>query len=180
MAVISPAERALAEEYFAELAVSGEVYPNDIPEEVILRWVKRAKDGGLGCGFLETSSRAALIEVNRQRVYNLFIRHRRSLKGFRVRGIIPAIWGDVDSLKDNGGTVRPRPWVLSAEHPEALESHARTRIHDGIDTALKLHGATLVALGITTWDEIKEDAVNRVVAVCDDMKLRDEAKKAKN
>ena len=149
---------------------------NVTPFEPPLEWLddlpRRVKRGDLPAGLFETNARAALREVNRQRLGQLFVAYRRSLGGHALRGFVPTLVHTAGAPRV-WGAVAAGPWVRAADAPGVAEAHARLSLASHLETAARLHGGALVAMGVCSWSDIKADGARQWAVICDRLAAQD-------
>lgn len=175
----------IAQKLWAELGKQQvDVKPFDPPLEWLDRLPRRVKtdknpDGDLPEGLFETDGKVALREVNRQRLGQLFLCYRRTLGGHALRGFLPRIVQgpqDVNAARA-WGPVTAGPWVRAADAPEVATVHAQESLRGHLETAARLHGAALVALGVCTWADVKADGIRQWSRACDTLEAEDQERR---
>lgn len=161
---------------WGELADSNGVV-EDLPRALTDDWLKgvrqRVAAGELPPGFVTIDPEVALNRINRQEFYQAFVGRALKKGKWRVREFVPVIAGDRSEITP----IPIRSWAATSSNQGYAITHARSRINDHMLSAAKLHGATLVAAGETTWEQLAQDGSEQWRLICQEM-MRLEGEKA--
>lgn len=164
----------LAQRLFSEIANDqGEAYVFNPPDAWLDALPRRVKRGDLrdtpAAAWIETDGRVALRELNRQRLGQMWVQYRRTVGGHPLRGFIPRVVlaPPADAPVPAWGPRAASPWIRAADDTETAIAHAQQRLSGSLETAARLHGAALVALGVCSWEDVKQDGLRQWTQLCD-------------
>lgn len=156
-----PQDESLADQLWSELEDEhGEVEISKIPDEYLAELRRRVRDGELKTSMITGDETVAANHWTRSEVGRLMIRYRRRVLRYAIREFIPVL---------HDQPTERREWVRGSARPDAAARHAANSLTVGLDTAIKLHGGALVAMGLADWVDVENYATRRVSQQCQSM-----------